>query len=194
VSDVTNILLCGVGGQGILLASRMISTVALRCGLDVKSADVHGMAQRGGSVTSQLRMGAKVYSPVIPTGEADCLVALEKLEALRCAHLVRPKARAFIGNAVLQPVSVSIGLGVYPPDIDARLREVYHEPVLIDALAAANELGNPRVSNVVLLGALSTSLPFDLAAWEACIRELIKPSLVDVNLQAFHRGRGFLKS
>jgi len=186
---VTNVLLAGVGGQGILLASRLLATVAMRHGLDVKCADVHGMAQRGGSVMSQLRMGARVFSPVIPMGEAEILLALEKLEALRYAHWARPGARVWINDMMIQPVSVSSGAAAPPEDLDARLREVFAAPRFLDAQRLALEAGSPRASNTVLLGALSTDLPFETGEWEAAIRETVNPKFVDLNLKAFWKGR-----
>lgn len=189
MSEVLNILLSGVGGQGSLLASRMISTVALKSGKDVKSADVHGMAQRGGSVTSQIRIAGKVFSPIIPDGEVDVLVALEKLEALRYAHLVKPEGCTLINDQVITPVSVSMGMAEYPEGIDERLKKACPNPVFVDCLSVARELGNNRVSNTVLLGALSLRLDFPVETWEETIREVVKEKFIEVNLEAFSRGR-----
>lgn len=189
MNQVTNVLLSGVGGQGILLASRMLSTVALKAGLDVKSADVHGMAQRGGSVTSQLRFGPHVHSPLLPEGEIDFLVALEKLEALRYAHLVRTDTRVYVNDQIIVPVSVSMGMGEYPQDIDEQLQKQFSQLRIIDCLGIANELGNFRVANVILLGALSVELDFGTDLWESVIQELVKPQFVEINTKAFHLGR-----
>jgi len=150
---------------------------------------VHGMAQRGGSVTSQIRVAPEVYSPIIPEGEADFLVALEKLEALRYAPMVKPGGRAFVNSQVITPVSVTMGMGDYPDDAELRLKKQFDNLVLIDAIGIAKKIGNPRSSNIVLLGALSPHLPFKPEAWEEGIRKLVKPQFVDINLKAFHQGR-----
>ncbi len=186
---VKNILLTGVGGQGILLASRIISTVAMRAGLDVKSADVHGMAQRGGSVTSQIRIGEHVFSPIIPEGAVDFLVALEKLEALRYAHFIRDNAKVLVNSQVITPVSVSMGASTYPPDIDEQIAQKFSNLYTLDCIDIAKRLGNTRVSNTLLLGALSSWLPFDEEQWLSVIRDLVKDRFVDINIQAFQHGK-----
>ena len=189
MSNVTNILLTGVGGQGILLASRIISTVAMKAGLDVKSADVHGMAQRGGSVTSQIRVAEHVFSPMIPEGEVDYLVALEKLEAHRYTHLVSEEGKVFVNTQVIKPPSVTMGMASYPEDVEDQLRAAFKNLIMIDCISIGKELGNTRVSNTVLLGALSTHLDFEPSLWEDTIKELVKPKFVDMNLEAFRRGK-----
>ncbi len=189
LTSVRNILLAGVGGQGILLASRIISNVALMSGFDVKSTDVHGMAQRGGSVTSQIRFGEKVFSPLISSGDIEYLVALEKLEALRYAHLTKSSAKVFINDQCIKPVSVSMGVAAYPDNIDELLRESYDNPLLIDCIHIARELGNTKVSNTILLGALSIHLPFAQEIWETVMKSLIKSHFIEINLAAFQQGQ-----
>lgn len=184
-----NISLVGVGGQGTLLASEILCKVALLAGKDVKKSEVHGMAQRGGSVVSQIRIGDKVYSPLIGVGETDILIAFEKVEALRFAHFLAPDGVAMVNNQEIRPVTVSTGQSVWPDDLDSRLTSTFSKLELVPALKMAREMGNVRVANVIMIGALSnhTSIPVD--TWREAISALVKPQFVDSNLKAFEIGK-----
>ena len=183
-----NVSLVGVGGQGILLTSDILALAALHAGLDVKKSEIHGMSQRGGSVISQVRFGAKVHSPIIPDGESDILVSFERTEALRYAHLARPGAKIIVNDLERIPVTVSSGLQPPAKDVAQRLA-AYPGLMLIDANPLAEKAGNLRAANLVLVGALSTLVPFDEEHWQAAMRERIPAKLLDVNLRAFALGR-----
>lgn len=189
MTDVLNISLVGVGGQGILLASDILCHVALLTGKDVKKSEVHGMAQRGGSVISQVRIGEKVYSPLIAVGQTDILLSFEKLEALRFAHFLAPDGIAMVNNQEIRPVTVSSGQSRWPEDLDERLRNTFPRLELIPALDIARDLGNVRVVNVVMIGALSNHLDIEDAIWRESIRALVKPQYLDFNLKAFDAGK-----
>ncbi|MDR2849241.1 MAG: indolepyruvate oxidoreductase subunit beta [Verrucomicrobiota bacterium] len=184
-----NVSLVGVGGQGILLTSDILAKTAALAGLDVKKSEIHGMAQRGGSVISQVRFGAKVYSPIIPDGASDLLVSFERLEALRWRHLLAPGAKVLINDMNLTPVTVSSGQQPAVADLDARLAAEYPDAVVIDATALAKELGNLRAVNMVVAGALSKLTPFSPEQWEQAMRERIPAKLIDLNIKAFGIGR-----
>ncbi|HOG48072.1 MAG TPA: indolepyruvate oxidoreductase subunit beta [Anaerolineae bacterium] len=184
-------LLVGVGGQGTLLASDVLAAVGLRAGYDVKKSEVHGMAQRGGSVTSHVRWAGHVFSPLIGRGEADFLLAFEKLEAARFAHLVRPGAAIVVNDHAIPPVSVSVGSDAYPTDADVRraLEAVSPQVHLVPCMALAEALGNSRVNNVVLLGALSRFVEVDEALWLEAIAERVPARTQEINRAAFLKGR-----
>jgi indolepyruvate ferredoxin oxidoreductase beta subunit len=186
-----NFLLVGVGGQGTILASNVLADVGLEAGYDVKKAEVHGMAQRGGSVTSHVRWGRSVRSPIIGAGEADVLLAFEKLEAVRYAENLRRGGLALVSDHAVPPVSVSSGNDVYPSDEKVRsvLQAVTDEVHFVPAVAVAQALGNARVHNVVLLGALSQRLEVPADLWERVIAAWVPERHRDLNLRAFRRGR-----
>ena len=183
-----NVSLVGVGGQGILLTSDILALAAMHAGLDVKKSEIHGMSQRGGSVISQVRFGTKVFSPIIPDGESDILVSFERTEALRYAHLAKPGAKILVNDMERIPVTVSSGLQPAAKDVDRRLA-AYPGLMLIDANPLSIKAGNIRAANLVLVGALSTLVPFDEHHWQAAMRERIPAKLLDVNLRAFDLGR-----
>ena len=185
---IQNVVLAGVGGQGILLASRMVSRAAMAAGCDVTFNEVHGMAQRGGSVIAQIRYGEKVFSPLVGEGEAQVLGALEHTEALRYAHYLAPGGLAVISDQAIVPVTASGG-GVYPSDIPERLARVFPRLKYLGALAAARELGDARMANTVLMGALSLGLNLPVDAWHTAIRQSVKPAFAEKNIQAFEQGR-----
>ena len=190
MNRVLNISLVGVGGQGTLLASEILCRVALLSGKDVKKSEVHGMAQRGGSVVSQVRIGEKIHSPLIALGETDVLVAFEKLEALRYAHYVAPDGVALVNDQEIRPVTVSSGQAEWPEDLDGKLKDAFPKLELIPALDIARKLGSMRVVNVVMIGALSKHLHIDEFIWRQAITELVKPQYLEFNLKAFESGRG----
>jgi indolepyruvate ferredoxin oxidoreductase beta subunit len=189
----TSFLLTGVGGQGTLLASNVLARTGVRAGYDVKKAEVHGMAQRGGSVSSQIRWGNKIYSPLIAQGEVDYLVALEKLETLRYVDMLRPGGTVIIGDMRIPPLSVSSGSDAYPDDEQIRrtVEQVAGEVCFVPSTRLAKEAGNVRAHNIVVLGALSSYLD-DVAStiWQEVIAQWVPARYVQVNLQAFQMGQG----
>jgi indolepyruvate ferredoxin oxidoreductase beta subunit len=187
-----NVFLAGVGGQGILLASEVLCEAFLRSGHDVKKSEVHGMAQRGGAVTTHLRFGKKVYSPLIEPGTADLLVAFEKMEALRFAHYLSPGGAALVNAQEILPPSVSTGKERYPSRIEERLREFTPNLFVVDALAAALSLHEVRAVNIVMVGAASHFLPLAEEIYIEALRATLPPKIVEVNVRAFRSGRGLL--
>ncbi len=188
----TNFLLVGVGGQGTLLASNVLAQVGVRAGFDVKKAEVHGMAQRGGSVSSHVRWGNKIDSPLIGQGEVDYLVAFEKLEALRYVSMLRPGGTAIVGEMRIPPLSVSSGDDVYPDDEEVRriLGEVTDDLYFVPSMRLAEEAGNARAHNIVVLGVLSVlvaQVPPEM--WLKVIEEWVPKRYVEVNQRAFQAGR-----
>ena len=186
------ILLVGVGGQGTILAGQLLAMVAADAGLDVKVSEIHGMSQRGGSVSTIVRVGEKVESMICDPGCADIVVAFESIEGLRAQHFVREGGKLFVNDEQITPVPVNIGLAQMPERVDERLGEI--GATMIDAGGIAREVGSPRSANVVLVGALSTALPFSVEEWEDAIRRRVPPKTIDANLQAFARGREAAKA
>ena len=193
MKNSANILICGVGGQGVLLFSDVLSGAALAAGLDVKKSEVHGMAQRGGSVTSHVRYAPKVYSPLIEEGTADFLVAFEQLEALRYLHFLAPRGRVLMDTLQVKPMPVLLGAAEYPKDVVERVRAGAKKVHVVEAYKKAKELGETRAQNVVMLGALSHLLSIPEATFQDVIRQSVKAKFVDLNLQAFQAGRKLLK-
>ncbi len=187
----TNILMVGVGGQGVILASEIVSEAAMRAGYDVKKSEVHGMAQRGGSVNSHVRFGRTVYSPIIKKGEVDILFSLEQLETLRYLDCLADDPLVIVNNHKILPPSVNIGKDIYPENIPYILSDKFQRFELIDAAALAREAGNPRTVNVVFTGFLSKFLDIDDTFFNAAISETLPSKIVEVNLKAFSIGRKF---
>lgn len=183
-----NILVVGVGGQGTILASRILAEVLLQGGYDVKMSEVHGMAQRGGSVVTQVRFGQKVFSPLIPRGEADYLLAFEKLESLRWLANLRPGGVVVVNDLELPPVSVLTGQAAYPRDIAEKLKERAGTVKLVPAQALARECGSIKSQNVVLLGVLAPFLGIAKEVWEKAIAQIVPAPTVEMNLAAFRAG------
>ncbi len=185
-----DILIVGVGGQGVLLASEILSDAAMRAGLDVKKSEIHGMSQRGGVVSSHVRIAPKVYSPTIQEGQADVLMSFEQAEGLRAINWLKPTGIAIVSRTTLIPAIVTSSKKFsYPLDAVADMRKQVHTVIAVEADKIAAELGEPRLVNTILLGVLSNSLPFDLDLWLETIRGRVKPKLVDINIKAFQRGR-----
>ena len=186
-----NILVSGVGGQGVILFSNIISEIALSAGLDIKKSEVHGMAQRGGSVTTHIRYAPKVYSPLIEEGTADVIVAFEMMEALRYIHFLGPNGRLIYDTHRIDPLPVSTGVVERPADerLNERLAARAPNRQTVPGFATALKLGNARVQNVVMLGAISCSLEFPEEAYHKAITRLVKPKVVELNLKAFAEGR-----
>ena len=185
----TNTLLAGVGGQGVILASNLLSQVALEAGYDVKQSEVHGMAQRGGSVVSHFRFGQKVYSPLFTAGTADILLSFEPLEALRYAHWLRPEGKLVYNIVQVNPSTVASGLATYPGDIQERIAAAFPRALGLNASAIAEQAGTVRAANLVLLGAVSLELPFREEQWETVLRRELPPKILEVNLRAFALGK-----
>ena len=188
--ETTNIVICGVGGQGILLASEVLALAALKAGLDVKKSEVHGMAQRGGSVVSHVRFGSKVYSPLVEEGSAHVLLAFEKAEALRWVHYLHPgKGICIVNDVEIVPVMVTAGLDSYPENVVERLRRAVDSVYLVRGRDLASQAGNPRTENVALLGALSQVLSLPAEAWRDALAARVPEKFLSANLRAFELGR-----
>ncbi|MDX2481598.1 MAG: indolepyruvate oxidoreductase subunit beta [Desulfuromusa sp.] len=188
MSKINNILLAGVGGQGILLASEVISEVMLMAGLDVKKNEIHGMSQRGGSVVSHVRYGEKVYSSIIPEGEVDILFSFEVLETCRYLPLLRKNGRVVVNDWKIAPPSVALGKQAYPDNLIESIRLQFPATTVVSGLDLALEAGNSKAVNTVLLGALSNILEFDRELWLTALRKMIPERLLAVNLKAFDFG------
>lgn len=185
----TTVLLVGVGGQGTILAGDLLAKTAAASGYDVKISEIHGMSQRGGSVSTVVRFGDDVASMICDEGCADVIVSFEAIEALRARQFLAVDAgRLFVNDEVIEPVSVAIGTGSMPADIDGALAEL--GAVKVSAGRIAREAGSPKSTNVVLMGALSTALPFEAETWREVIAGRVPPKTVDANLAAFDAGRG----
>lgn len=186
-TDVTTVMLCGVGGQGTILAADLLAKVATAQGLDVKLSEVHGMSQRGGSVDTIVKFGDEVFSPVTDPGMVDHLVAFEVIEAMRRIHYVKPGGRLLVADTTIQPLPVLIGDAPVPHGLQAILDD--EGAIFIDAEEIACEAGSPKSANVVLMGALSVGLPFDESVWRDVITHRVPPRTVEANLRAFELGR-----
>jgi indolepyruvate ferredoxin oxidoreductase beta subunit len=186
-----NVFLSGVGGQGTILASNILGQVLIRAGYDVKKAEVHGMAQRGGDVTTHFRFGSKVYSPLIKQGDVDYLISFELLEALRYINWVKPGGKVLLNNQTILPPSVTLGKEEYPKDVERTFRKFFKGNVwIVNGNKIAKSLGNVQVANVVLIGALSGFFPeLTIEQWSDVIQELLPEKLHEINLRAFREGR-----
>jgi indolepyruvate ferredoxin oxidoreductase beta subunit len=184
-----NILLSGVGGQGVILASKILSEAALLQGLDIKQSEVHGMSQRGGSVVSHVRIGDLVYSPLVPEGQCDLLAGFEPLEALRFAHWVKPDGVIVYSVDRINPSTVSAGFAEYPTDLEARLGAFPCRKVAVPAGELAERAGNRRSANVVLVGALAGRLGFPEEVWQNALEASVPAKLLGLNREAFRLGR-----
>lgn len=183
-----NVVLAGVGGQGVLLASEVLSRAAVFSGFDVKTNEVHGMAQRGGSVTAHIRYGERVHSPLVEVGTAHVLASFERIESLRSAEYLAEGGLSVVSSQKIVPVTVSSGKATYPADAEERIRKRFSRLVYLDAVGIAEQAGNVRCSNMVLLGALSTALELDRKAWTLAIERSVKPAVRSVNVRAFEQG------
>lgn len=187
--DVTNILLAGVGGQGILLASEILSEAFMLAGFDVKKSEIHGMSQRGGSVVSHVRFGREVFSPVVPEGEGDILFGFELLETYRYLPLLRPGATVIANDYRIPPPSILLGQARYPQGLADRIREKFPDFLLVDGQGLALRAGDVRAANTVLLGAVSRRLDIDEAVWRQALEKMVPGKALETNLKAFQMGR-----
>ena len=188
MQENTNILISGVGGQGVILVSEIIAQAAVFANLEVKQSEVHGVAQRGGAVVSHVRYGEKVYSPLIKAGESDFILAFEKLEAVRWAHHLREGGTLIVNDNEIMP-TVFDRKTKYPKNILKLVEKKGIKPVVINATAEALELGNFRAANTIMCGALASFLDFSDEVWENAIRKRLPEKILDINLKAFNRGR-----
>ncbi len=191
MSKTTNILIVGVGGQGTILASRVLSGVVQRSGHDVKVSEIHGMSQRGGSVVTQVRFGEQVASPIIKPGEADIILAFELLEALRWLPSLAADGKIIVNTQKMDPMPVVIGAMEYPQDTMAKIQEKTSKTIALDALDMAMKCKNPKGVNVVLLGVLSALMDISEEVWLDVLKEKVPFKFLEVNLAAFAAGRGY---
>lgn len=188
-NQVTSIYMVGVGGQGIIRASDILCEVIMRAGLDVKKSEVHGMAQRGGCVTSHVRYGSRVYSPLARKGDVDLILSFEKLETLRYLDYLKEGGRVIINDLEVYPPSVNMGEAEYPPNVIDLVADHVDTVEVVDASEKAARLGDPRMVNTILLGVLSRHMDIDSAVWEKVLRKTFPPKVVEKNIEAFHLGR-----
>lgn len=191
--NTKSIMLVGVGGQGTLLASRILGNTLLSQGFDVKVSEVHGMSQRGGSVVTYIKYGDKVYSPVIEKGEADVIVSFEELEAARWLPYLKKGGKLITNTQQVEPMPVITGAAEYPADIIEKISAKGVGIVALDALSLANEAGSSRAVNVVLMGMLSTMMEFPEQAWKNALEECVPQKALEINRKAFALGEAYAK-
>lgn len=184
-----NVLMSGVGGQGVLVASDVLVLAAMHADFDAKKSEIHGMAQRGGSVVSQIRFGEKIYSPLINKGTADIILAFEKLEAIRYLDFLKPGGAIIYNDQQITPLSVFFSNIAYPGDVETICIKRTDNIVRVKGLKISDELKNPRVLNSVMLGALSNFLQFDNEHWIRAIEHRVPPKTLDLNRKAFEAGQ-----
>ena len=182
------VMIVGVGGQGTLLASRVLGEVAISEGYDVKMSEVHGMAQRGGSVVTYVIYGEKVYSPIIEQGEADMILSFEELEAYRYISYLKKGGKLIVNTQRIDPMPVIIGSMEYPKEILDKIEKKGIDVTAIDALPIATEAGNKKSVNIVLLGVVAKNSDIAYDKWIEAIKKTVKPQFVDVNIEAFKKG------
>ena len=192
MSNVRSVVLVGVGGQGILLSSEILAKAAMLAGYEVKTNEVHGMAQRGGSVVAQVRYGPEVHSPLVARRTAQVLGALEQIVALRFSHFLAPGGLAVVNAQAIVPVSVSSGRAQYPLNMESRLAEAFPRLAYIQAAQAAEALGNIQAANVMVLGAMSRGLDLPDEVWPEAIAASVKEKFRELNLKAFEMGRSLV--
>jgi len=188
-ATVTNILLVGVGGQGILLASEILAETFMLAGYDVKKSEIHGMSQRGGSVVSHVRYGKEVFSPTVPEGEGDILFGFELMETCRYLPLLKQGGKVIANDLKIQPPAVLSGQTAYPDDLPEVIRSRFPDFLLVDGQKLATEAGNPRAANTVLLGAVSKLLDISEEFWFKALEKMVPAKALEVNRKAFLMGR-----
>lgn len=185
--DTKNIMIVGVGGQGTLLTSRILGGITQEAGFDVKISEVHGMAQRGGSVVTYVRYGDRVAEPVVEEGQADVLIAFERLEALRYIHFLKRDGILIVNDQRIDPMTVVAGISQYPENIIERLKEK-RNTVVVDAMEEAKKLGNTRVFNTIIIGVAAKSMEFKREDWLKVIERTVPPKTIEMNQNAFEVG------
>ncbi|MCL5966051.1 MAG: indolepyruvate oxidoreductase subunit beta [Deltaproteobacteria bacterium] len=188
MTGVFNIVIAGVGGQGVLMASKVLAESALASGMDVKQNEVHGMAQRGGSVISFVRIGERVHSPVVMPGTTDLLISFEPLEALRYVHYLKPGGMLVYNKVTINPSTVASGLAEYPSDVEERIARACADSHGVDALSIAKEAGNAKAVNMVMVGSVLSNLPLDSKVIEGVVKAISRGKGGDVNLKALAGG------
>ncbi len=188
-SQITNILMVGVGGQGILLAAEILSETVMLAGYDVKKSEIHGMSQRGGSVVSHVRYGKEVFSPIVPGGEGDILFGFELMETFRALPLLKPGASVIANDLRIPPPSVLMGQKAYPAGLVEKIQARFPDFLLVDGQQLASQAGNVRAANTVLLGAVSKRLDIAEKYWLAALEKMVPPKALEVNRAAFLMGR-----
>ncbi len=187
--ETKNIMIVGVGGQGTLLASKLLGRLLLTRGYDVKVSEVHGMSQRGGSVVTYVRWGEQVYSPIIDRGEADCILSFELLEAARYTEFMRPGGRIIVNTQQINPMPVIAGTAVYPENLEEKLKALDIRVDAFDALSLAEEAGSSKAVNLVLMGRLAKHFDFTDEEWMDAIEQSVPPKFLELNKKAFELGR-----
>ena len=187
MAETKNIMIVGVGGQGTLLTSRILGGITVEAGYDVKLSEVHGMAQRGGSVVTYVRYGEKVAEPIVEEGQADVLIAFERLEALRYAHFLKKDGVIIVNDQRIYPMPVVTGVAKYPDGIIEKLSKKYRV-VSVDAMDEAIKMGNSRVFNVIILGIAAKNMDFPKEQWIEVIKKTVPPKTIDINVAAFEKG------
>lgn len=187
--QITNILLVGVGGQGILLASEILSETFMLAGFDVKKSEIHGMSQRGGSVVSHVRYGKEVFSPIVPEGEGDILFGFELMETSRYLSLLKPGGTVVANDLRIPPPSILMGQETYPEELVEQMKSRFPKFLLVDGQKLATEAGNPRAANTVLLGAVSTLLDIPEEFWLKALEKMVPAKAREINKKAFMMGR-----
>ena len=182
-----NIMIVGVGGQGTLLTSRILGAITLNAGYDVKLSEVHGMAQRGGSVVTYVRYGEQVTEPIVEEGQADVLIAFERLEALRYAHFLKKDGIMIVNDQRIDPITVVTGVAIYPQNILETLKSKY-KVVSVDAIEEARKIGNTKVFNIIVLGLTAKHMEFSKEDWLKVIEETVPPKTIALNSVAFEVG------
>lgn len=190
MSEVKNIMIVGVGGQGALLASKTLGQVLLDSGFDVKVSEVHGMSQRGGSVVTYVRYGKKVYSPIVDKGQADFIVSFEMLEAARYTEYLKTDGQIVVNTQNIDPMPVITGAAEYPTNLQEKIQAANIKIDAIDCLTLAEQAGTSKAVNIVLMGRLSKYMDFPLETWLQAIEKLVKPQFLEINKKAFLLGRG----
>lgn len=187
--ETRSIMIVGVGGQGSLLASRLLGNVLLAKGFDVKVSEVHGMSQRGGSVVTYVKYGDEVCSPVIEKGEADVIISFELLESARWLPYLKKGGKLITSTQQLDPMPVITGAAQYPEDIAAKIKAMGIQVTAVDALGLAEQAGNAKASNVVLMGVVSAQTEFEEELWQNAIEQCVPPKFLELNKKAFELGR-----
>ncbi len=187
--QIKNILLVGVGGQGILLASEILSEAAMLAGFDVKKSEIHGMSQRGGSVVSHVRYGSEVFSPIVPEGEGDILFGFELMETCRALPLLKPGGTVVANDLKISPPSVLMGQEIYPAGLAERIEAQFADFLLVDGQKMATDAGNVKAANTVLLGAVSKRLCISEEYWMKALKKMVPAKALEVNQRAFLMGR-----
>ncbi len=187
--ETKSIMIVGVGGQGSLLASRLLGNVLLAQGYDVKVSEVHGMSQRGGSVVTYVKYGDKVYSPVVENGEADAVISFEMLEAARCLPYLKKGGHLITSTQQIDPMPVITGAAQYPEDLVGKIKAAGVDLVAVDALALAEQAGTAKASNVVLMGVFASLTDFPEELWQSALEQCVPPKFLELNKKAFELGK-----